>query len=211
MGFRAAFTSAVRAVSRPYLVLPAAFVAVIALLSPPAIEDASAQGFRMQGSRGGFSSTGPGRFQSSIIRGMASKSAILQGGKSGPPSGGNNIVTGPGTGMAAWRHGQGGMAGMRGMGGRRPGSTADTRPPKGGDHRPPPGRFPIPPIVMPPGRHRRHAAGRSHVGSAVERRWWWRWWRRHRLRNRTSRPPTGAAMCRTRWWSKSHPPSRRRR
>ena len=69
MGFRAAFTSAVRAVSRPHLVLPAAFVAVIALLSPPAVEDASAQGFRMQGSRGSFSSTGPGRFQSSINRG----------------------------------------------------------------------------------------------------------------------------------------------
>ena len=124
MGFHAAFTSAVRAVSRPHLVLPAAFVAVIALLSPPAIEDASAQGFRMQGSRGSFSSTGPGRFQSSTGPGMTSKSAILQGGKSGHRRpGSNNIVTGPGAGM-----GKGGMAGMGGgMGGRHPpGSTADT-------------------------------------------------------------------------------------
>ena len=74
MGFRAAFTSAVRAVSRPHLVLPAAFVAVIALLSPPAVEDASAQGFRTQGSRGGSSSTGSGRSQYNRP-GTSSKSA----------------------------------------------------------------------------------------------------------------------------------------
>ena len=150
MGFRAAFTSAVRAVSRPYLVLPAAFVAVIALLSPPVIEDASAQGFRMQGSRGSFSSTGPGRFQTSTNPGMASKSAILQGGKSGRRPG-SNVVTDAGMGQGGM--GKGGMAGMGGgMGGRHPGTTADTRPPKGGDHRPPRRpRFPIPPIVIPPG------------------------------------------------------------
>ena len=147
MGFRAAFTSAVRAVSRPHLILPAAFVAVITLLSPPAVEDASAQGFRMQGSRGGFSSTGPGRFQSSMNGGMVSKSAILQGGKSATrfPRG-NNVVTGAGM-------GKGGMGGMSGgMGGRHPDTTADTRNPKGGDHRPPRRpRFPIPPIVPPGG------------------------------------------------------------
>lgn len=144
MGFRAAFTSFIRAVSRPHLVLPAAFVAVIALLSPPAIEDASAQGFRMQGSRGSVSSMGPGRFQSSTGPGMTSKAAILQSGKSGRRPGGNNIITGVG---------KGGMAGMGGgMGGRHPGSTADTRPPKGGDHRPPRRpRFPIPPILPPGG------------------------------------------------------------
>jgi subtilisin family serine protease len=39
-----------------------------------------------------------------------------------------------------------------GMGGRHPGTTADTRNPKGGDHRPPRRpRFPIPPIVPPGG------------------------------------------------------------
>ena len=52
MGFRAALISAIRAVSRPDLIIPAAFVAALALLSPPAIDDASAQGFRMQSSRG---------------------------------------------------------------------------------------------------------------------------------------------------------------
>ena len=151
MGFRAAFTSAVRAVSRPHVVLPAAFVAVIALLSPPAVEDASAQGFRMQGSRGSVSTTGPGRFQSSM--GMASKSAILQGGKSGHRRPGSNIATGPGAGIGQGGMGKGGMAGMGGgMGGRHPGSTADTRNPKGGDHRPPRRpRFPIPPILPPGG------------------------------------------------------------
>jgi Subtilase family len=146
MGFRAAFTSAVRAVSRPHLILPAAFVAVITLLSPPAVEDASAQGFRMQGSRGGFSSAGPGRFQSSMNAGMASKSAILQGGKSGTRfPGRNNVVTGAGM-------GKGGMGGMSGgMGGRHPDTTADTRNPTGGDHRPRRPRFPIPPIIPPGG------------------------------------------------------------
>ena len=207
MGFRAAFTSAVRAVSRPHLILPAAFVAVIALLSPPAVEDASAQGFRMQGSRGGFSSTGPGRFQSSMNGGMVSKSAILQGGKSATrfPRG-NNVVTGAGM-------GKGGMGGMSGgMGGRHPDTTADTRNPKGGDHRPPRRpRFPIPPIVPPggdtvvtlPGGPVSGPPSTSVVVAAASRR------RRH-PRNRTCRPPIGAAMCRTRWWSKSQPPSRRR-
>ncbi|HZO47326.1 MAG TPA: S8 family serine peptidase [Xanthobacteraceae bacterium] len=155
MGFRAAFTSAVRAIARPHLVLPAAFVAVIALLSPPAVEDASAQGFRMQGSRGSFSSTGPGRFQSSMNPGMASKSAILQSGKSGRRPGTNNIVTNLGQGgMGGGGMGKGGMAGTGGgMGGRHPPTTvADPRNPKGGDHRPPGRpRFPIPPILPPGG------------------------------------------------------------
>ena len=141
MGFRAAFTSIIRAVSRPSLVVPAAFLAVFALLSPPAIEDASAQGFRMQGSRGGFSGGGPGRFQGSTSHGMMSKSGMLTG-MSGSRRPGNVAVT---------DHGMGGMGGMGmgGMGGRHPsGNTADTRYPKG-DHRPP--RRPWPPIVVPPG------------------------------------------------------------
>ena len=102
--------------------------------------------------------------------GMVSKSAILQGGKSGTRfPGGNNVVTGAGM-------GKGGMGGMSGgMGGRHPDTTADTRNPK------------VAITVRRAGlvfrsrrsssagrRHRRHAAGRSRVGAAVER-WWWRW------------------------------------
>jgi subtilisin family serine protease len=134
MGFRAALTSALRAVSRPHLIVPAAFVAVLALLSPAAIDDASAQGFRMQGSRGSFSGGGPsGSFQSSMSRGMANKSAILLS-KPGQRRPNGNIATSG--------SGKGGM----GMGGGRyprpSGETADNRRP--GDHRPP--RRPYPPI-----------------------------------------------------------------
>lgn len=156
MGFRAAFRSAIRAVSRPSLAAPMAFVALLALVSPPAINDASAQGFRMQGSRG-FSGGGPGRFQGGMAGmmsgGMMSKSG-MPGGMSGSRYPGK-VATGPGMGG----HGMGGMGtggdrypGGMGMGGdRRPGgtNTGDTRPPKG-DHRPPrPPRYPIPPIYPP--------------------------------------------------------------
>ena len=112
MCFRAAFTSVIRAVARPSLVLPAAFVAVLALVSPPAVEDASAQGFRMQGSRGGFSGGGPGRFQMS--GGMGGMMSAMS--KSGMPTGMSgsrrpgNVATIPGT---------GGMGGMRWYGRRR--------------------------------------------------------------------------------------------
>lgn len=151
MGFRAAFRSAIRAVSRPALAVPTAFVALLALVSPPAIDDASAQGFRMQGSRG-FSGGGPGRFQMS--GGMGSAGMMSKSGMPGGMSGGSrypgNVAIGPGTGG----HGMGGMGmgghGMGGMG-RHPGgtNTGDTRPPKG-DHRPPRRpRFPIPPIYPP--------------------------------------------------------------
>lgn len=144
MGFCAAFTSAICAVSRPSLTVSAAIVAVLALLSPLAIDDASAQGFRMQGSRGAVSSFSgtPGRFQMSggMSAGMMAKSAMLTG-MSGSRRPGNNNVAGSDS--------TGGMSGM--AGGRRPGtSTGDTRPPKG-DHRPPRRpRFPIPPIYVPP-------------------------------------------------------------
>mgnify|MGYP001168833764 CR=1 FL=1 len=145
MGFRAAFTSVIRAVSRPSVAVPAAFVAVLALLSPPLMEDASAQGFRTQGSRGSFAGGGPGRFQMSggmMSSGMMSKSGMLTG-MSGSRRPGHNV--GPGTGQGGM-----GMGGMAGMGGRHPGTdTADPRRPKGGDHRPP--RRPWPPIIVPPG------------------------------------------------------------
>jgi hypothetical protein len=141
MGFRAAFTSAIHAVARPALVVPTALVATLASLSPPAIDDASAQSFRMMSSRG-FAGAGPGRFQMSG-GGMMSKSGMVGG--SGPrrPGGGQVAGTGPG--------GMGGMGGMgMGGGGRHPGNTiGDTRPPKG-DHRPPRRpRFPIPPFYPP--------------------------------------------------------------
>lgn len=152
MGFRAAFTSAIRAASRPSLVVPMAFVAALALVLPPSIDDASAQGFRMQGSRG-FSGGGPGRFTmpgGMMSAGMMSKSGLY--GMSGSRHPGH-VAIGPGTG------GMGGMGmggdrypGGRGMGGGRyPGgtNTGDTRPPNG-DHRPPRRpRYPIPPIVPP--------------------------------------------------------------
>ncbi len=128
MGFRAALIPVIRAVSRPYLIIPAAFVAALVLLSPPAIDDASAQGFRMQSSRGSFSGGGPGRF-SSMPGGMMKKSGRPGGSASNIP------------------HPKGGM-GMGGMGGRHPsGETADTRHPKG-DHRHP--RWPRRPIYVPP-------------------------------------------------------------
>src|SRR5262245_32695755 len=74
MGFCAAFTSVIRAVARPYLLVPAAVVALVALVSPPAIDDASAQGFsRMQSSRGGFGG-GPSSRVSSMPGGMMNKS-----------------------------------------------------------------------------------------------------------------------------------------
>ena len=44
MGFRAAFMSAVRAVSRPHLVLPAAFIAVLVLLWPSKMRPRKASG-----------------------------------------------------------------------------------------------------------------------------------------------------------------------
>jgi hypothetical protein len=141
MGFCAAFTSAIHAVARPSLAVPSAFVATLALLSPPAIDDASAQSFRMQSSRG-FAGGGPGRFQmSGGMAGMMSKSGMPSG-MSGPRRpGGNNTVAGTG--------GMGGMGGMAG-GGRHPGTNiGDNRPPKG-DHRPPRRpRFPIPPFYPP--------------------------------------------------------------
>src|SRR5262245_8664604 len=147
MGFRAAFTSAVHAGSRPSLTVSATIVALLALLSPPAINDASAQGVRMQGSRGGFSAVpgGPGRFQMSggMSAGMMSKSAMLTG-MSGSRRPGNN----PGNNKVGGSDSTGGMSGM--AGGRRPGTnTGDARPPRG-DHRPPRRpRFPIPPIHTP--------------------------------------------------------------
>ncbi|MPZ37834.1 MAG: S8 family serine peptidase [Rhizobiales bacterium] len=153
MSLRIAFTSAIRAVSRPYLVLPAALsLATLALLSPPAMDDASAQGFRMQGPRpgfvgGGFSAGGPsGRFPSARARRFSGRPFIHP--KSGPRRRANGIVaTVPG-------NGKGGM-GMRG-GPRRTGTTTDTRHPKGhgrhpkGHRRHSSHRF-WPPIVVPGG------------------------------------------------------------
>lgn len=129
MGFRAVFTSAIRAVSRPHLVLPAAFVAVLALLSPPAADDASAQGYGMQGSRGG-GGYGMGSGRSQYGSGTMSKS-----GKSGQNYPGHYPKN----------------AGMGGRGGHYPGNTTGTHYPKG--HRYPPHRhrYPIPPIVSPGG------------------------------------------------------------
>lgn len=138
MGLRAALTSVLRAISRPHLIVPAAFVAVLTLLSPAAIDDASAQGFRMQGSRGSFSSGGPsGSFQSSMSRGMANKSAILSS-TPGQRRVSGNIATGSGS-------GKGGMGMGSGRYPRPSGETADNRRPKG-DHRPP--RRPYPPIYV---------------------------------------------------------------
>jgi hypothetical protein len=144
MGFCAAFTSAIHAVARPSLIVPAGFVAVFALLSPPAIEDASAQSFRMQGPRG-FSGGGPGRFQMSggmMSAGMMSKG--MPSGMSGPRRpGGNNTVAGTG--------GMGGMGGMgMGGGGRHPGgNTIGDGRPKGDRYPPRRPRFPIPPFYPP--------------------------------------------------------------
>lgn len=150
MGFRAALAPAVRAVSRPSLVIPAAFVALVALLSPPAIEHASAQGLRMQGSRAGFSGVsgaGPTRF-GGMSAGMMSKSSIPSG-MSGTRRPGTVVTNGKG-GMSG---GMGGGMSGGGMGGDRyPGTnTADSTPPSRDRHRPRWPRRPFPPIVIPGG------------------------------------------------------------
>ena len=131
MGFCAAFTSIIRAVSRPYLIVPAAVVAMVALMSPPAIDDASAQGFsRMQSSRGGFGG-GPSSRASSMQGGMMNKSGRPGGGASNAP------------------YPKGGMGGMGMGGGRYPsGDSAEGgRNPKGDQRYP---RLPRRPIHVPP-------------------------------------------------------------
>jgi hypothetical protein len=130
MGLRTALISLARAVCRPRLIVAAAVVAMPALLAPPAIDDASAQGTsRIQGSRGSFSGGGgPGRF-ANVPGGMT---------KAGRP-GGRNVSNTPNP--------KGGMAGMRGRQPNPSGNTADTRRPKG-EHRPP--RLPRRPIYIPP-------------------------------------------------------------
>jgi hypothetical protein len=141
MGFRAAFTSAIHAVARPSLVVPAALVATLASLSPPAIDDASAQSFRMQSSRG-FAGGGPGRFQMpGGMAGMMSKSGMPSG-MSGPRRPGQ-VAIGPG--------GMGGMGGMGMGGGRHPNgeTTTDNRRPKGDPRPPRPPRIPFPPFYPP--------------------------------------------------------------
>jgi len=153
MAFRTALTSVIRAVSRRYLVIPAAFVALFTLLAPPAIDDASAQGFRMQSSRGGFGGGPSGRFGTSS--GMSNKAGTYS--KSGRRG------AGEGTGQ----YPKGGM----GMGGRypNPSGTAEggrRTPPAEGGRRTPPGnsaegggypkrdqrypRWPHRPIYVPP-------------------------------------------------------------
>ena len=194
MGCRAALFSVIRAVSRPYLIIPAAFVAALVLLSPPAIDDASAQGFRMQSSRGGFSGGGPGRF--SMMPGGMSNGMMK---KSGRPGGSASNAPVP----EGW-HGHGwdrrGRASVR-RNDRQSGTVrkAITAIRAGRAVR----------VYVPPTRGRRAAVDRRLVRrptsvAAAGRR-------RRRPRNPTAAArQLGAATCRTRWWSRSRPTSRRR-
>jgi hypothetical protein len=125
MSFRAAFQTTRHPVSRCGLIALTALAAAVALLSPPAIDDASAQGFRLQGPRGGF-------VQPSMSRGPSKKSGFVN--NSGRLRG--HVAGGPSK----------PKGGMRG-GGRNPnGNTADTRNPKGDRHPP---RWPRPRIRIP--------------------------------------------------------------
>ena len=194
MGFRAALISVIRAVSRPYLIIPAAFVAALVLLSPPAIDDASAQGFRMQSSRAGLFRWRP--------------RPLLDDAGAGSSNGHDEEVRSPGrqvrqhasrTRRRADGHAAGWVAAIR------PVKPTDNRHPKG-DHRHP--RWPRRPIYVPPTRGRR--AGWTAAWSAVQRQW-----RRPAAVDaacaiQPAAAPTGAATCRTRWWSRSRPTSRRR-
>jgi Subtilase family len=157
MSFRAALTSVIHAASRPYFVLPAAFIAVVASLSPPAIDDASAQGLRMQ-TRGssGTSYNRPNRYPSGTT---AKKGTYPTPGRPGGHASTNNYPNRGMGGSASTNNypnrGMGGSASTnnypkRGMGGHhppRPGTTTDTRYPKG-DHRHP--HWPRRPIYVRP-------------------------------------------------------------
>ena len=169
MSFRAAFTSIIRAVSRPYLIVPAAVVAMMALMSPPAIDDASAQGFsRMQSSRGGFGG-GPSSRASSMQGGMMNKSGRRAAVRRTLRT--RRVAMG-GMGMGGGRYpsgdsAEGGMGGMGMGGGRYPsGDSAEGgRNPKGDQRHP---RLPRRPIHRAPDG-RRHP-GRTAARSAVERK-----------------------------------------
>jgi subtilisin family serine protease len=108
------------------LIASTALVAAVALLTPPAIDDASAQGFRLQGPRGGV-------VQPSMSRGPSKKSGFVN--NSARPRG--HVAGGP-------SKPKGGMG--RGSGRNPNGNTADTRNPKGDRHRP---RWPRPRIRIP--------------------------------------------------------------
>jgi Subtilase family/Fervidolysin N-terminal prodomain len=144
MSFCAAPKPAIHTIARPSSVILAILVAAFALLMPPAIDDASAQGFRLQGARGGFVHS---------PRAMSSRSGTVLN-KSGQRSRGN-LASGPshppkgGMGMGGMGGRGGGMGGMGG--GRHPSDTADipkTHNPKGRWPRP---RWPHRPPIFVPG------------------------------------------------------------
>jgi subtilisin family serine protease len=70
MWFRAVLSPLISLMTRPSMMIPAAVIAAFALLSPLAVEDASAQGYGMRNS-----GSPSGRFQAVGPRGPASKSA----------------------------------------------------------------------------------------------------------------------------------------
>ena len=206
MGFRAAFTSVIRAVSRPSMAVPAALVAVLALLSPPSMEDASAQGFRTQGSRGSFSGGGPAasRCRGGPCRSRACVDRHVRISASRPQRRPWHPAKAAWAwAVRAWAAWLARQAAIRAPNGRPP-SSEGWRPPSAApalaaDH------------CAAGRRHRRRRARRA-VGSAVQRQR-----RRSAAANRPRRPAIrpaarqlGAAMCPTRWWSRSPPTSRRR-
>ena len=158
MAVRAALTSVIRAVSRRYLIIPAAFIALFTLLAPPAIDDASAQGLRMQSTRGGFGGGPSGRFATS--NGMSNKAGTYS--KSGRRGAGEGTGQYPKSGMGRGGRypnpsgtAEGGRrypnpSGNTAEGGRRypPGNNAEGgRYPKGDQRYP---RWPRRPIYVPP-------------------------------------------------------------
>lgn len=125
MGFRSAFQTIRHPLARGGRIALMALAIAFALLASPAIDDASAQGFRLQGPRGGF-------VQPSMSRALSKKSGFVN--NSGRLRG--HVANGP-------TKPKGGMRG----GGRDPnGNTADTRNPKGDRHPP---RWPRRPVRVP--------------------------------------------------------------
>ena len=212
MGFRAAFTSAIRAVSRPHLILPAAFVAVhCAVVAAGDRRRVRARLPDARLPRGLFRR----RVRAASSRPMNGRDDVQVGDPSGRKSGRvSRAATTSSPAPACGKGGMGGMGGM-GMGGRHPPART---PPTRGTRRAitvrRAGRASDPADLSCRRRHRRRRCRAVRrrvrrptsvavVAVAASRR------RRH-PRNPTSRPPTGAAMCRTRWWSRSRPTSRRR-
>src|SRR5262245_32560678 len=112
MGFRAAFISTMHAVAGRSLVVPAAFTAPLGAVSPPAIDDGSAQGLRMPSSCGSFGGAGGGFGRCKMSGGMR---GMVSGGMAGMMT--KNVQTGMSGGRRTGHGNVANLPGNYGMGG----------------------------------------------------------------------------------------------